>query len=357
MAITSFTFGIQDHFIRSLKERGFGDFSMARVIQVHKERYILRNSDGEWEAEVTGNFRFAVTSPDRFPVVGDWVAMKEMDENQAIIYEVAERKTELVRKSVEVNGQKQILAANIDHAFIVTGLDRDFNMNRIERYIVATNAGNINPVILLSKCDLVTRDHIENTINILIDRFGAFRVISFSNISGAGLAEIKSLVEEGQTYIVIGSSGVGKSSLINTLKQSGIAQTRELSKSTNKGKHTTTSRSLLQLDNGGMIIDTPGMREFGIAGSEADVENTFDDIKKLASDCRFSDCTHTTEPGCAVVHSVENGDLNGGRYANYMKLKRETRHFSETEAEKRVKSKQFGKIQKDAVRFRKKYKY
>lgn len=328
------------------------EFDPARVIAEHKERYIVKNNTGEYEAEVLGIIRFNAETRSDFPAVGDWVAIKTFDQKFAIIHRIFPRKTVLERRAVGKHAEKQIIASNIDVAYIMQSLDRDFNINRIERYLALCNSTNIESIILLSKADLLHPEVIEERKKTIRNRIGNISIMSLSNQTLYGYGRLRTTLKSGKTYCLLGSSGVGKSTLINNLIGNQKFRTAEISLSTAKGKHTTSHRELILLEQGGMIIDNPGMREVGIANNEEGLEITFDRIIELADDCRFADCTHIHEEGCAVKEAVEKDSLDRTYYLNYLRMEREKEHFKATEIEKRRKDKKFGKMVKEVMRIR-----
>lgn len=348
--------GFSDSLERYMKENGLSEFTPCRVTQEHRERYIVTTGDEEHEAEITGNLRFTASSRADFPAVGDWVAVRIYEPGMAIIHSVLPRKSVLERQSVSKPGETQIISANVDVAFIVQSIDNNFNINRLERYMTICNSSGIEPVLVISKIDLVTRKEIDEAINSLKVRHPAISYVLLDNFSGIGVDQVISFMKKGFTYCVAGSSGTGKSTLINNLLKGNVLRTRPVSSSTNKGKHTTEHRELFVLENGAVIIDTPGMRELGITASPEGVSNTFSEIHNLALQCRFPDCTHTNERGCAIIQALENGQIEKSSLENYRRLLREQEHFSETIAERRKKDKEFGKMAKRILEDKKKTK-
>lgn len=328
-------------------------FGVGRVISEHKERYVVRTAENEYEGEIIGNLRFSALSRADFPAVGDWVAISEYDDNKALIHAVFPRKTIIERQAVGKNGEAQIIATNIDYAFIVQAVDRDFNINRIERYLTICNASNVKPIIILNKIDLVDDAELAKMISSVQQRIANAPVIAISNESKKGIDALKELIVAGATYCLLGSSGVGKSTLSNSLSGKSIMKTNAISESSNKGRHVTSHRELLVLDNGGILIDNPGMREVGIADSADGLEITFETILELSQNCRFNNCTHTSEKGCAVLEAVEKEELDKSSYENYLKMEREKEHFESSVAEKRKKDKDFGKMVKSVKNWKK----
>lgn len=327
----------------------------ARVILEHKERYILISEFGELEAQVTGKLRFTANSPSDFPSVGDHVAISIAGDNLAIIHEVLPRKSFLARKMVGSN-EMQVIAANIDIAFITTAVDRDFNLNRIERFLTIARSGNVEPVVLLTKTDLIDEEELNAIVESIEKSHPGVPVYALSNISGKGIEEFSSRLEKDKTYCFLGSSGVGKSTLINSISNNYLQKTLSISDSTGKGRHTTTSRQMIILEKG-ILIDTPGLREIGITAEKSGIENTFSQLMELAAQCRYSDCTHTGEKGCAVLKAVEMNELDARTLESYRKLEKERRHLETSHADKRKNEKKFGKMAKQILSEKKKSKY
>jgi ribosome biogenesis GTPase / thiamine phosphate phosphatase len=323
------------------------NFEIGRVIAEHKERYIIRTTKGEFEAEITGNLRFSAKSREDFPAVGDWVALTTYDSDFALIHKTLPRSSLIKRQAVGQFGEIQIIAANIDYAFIVQAVDRDFNINRLERYLTICNSSKVSPIILLSKVDLINELQVSEILERIKLRIKNVPVLAISNETRNGYDAIKTIIKKGKTYCMLGSSGVGKSTLLNNLSGKTIMRTEPISQSTNKGRHVTSHRELFILENGGIIVDNPGMREVGIADSTSGLEITFDLIISLSQKCKFKDCTHTTEIGCSVLEAVEKGEVDRASYENYLKMEREKAYFESTVAERRKKDKEFGKILKN----------
>jgi ribosome biogenesis GTPase len=330
-----------------LEDNHLSDFSVGRVTREHRERYVVSDGDKEYEAEITGNLRFSANSRTDFPAVGDWIAMTVYDSDKAIIHKILPRKSVLERQAVGKPGENQIISTNIDAAFIIQAINNNFSINRLERYLTICYSSNIEPVLVISKIDLSTEKEVQDAISSLEKRDRRIKYILLSNMTLQGLDQVMDFIQKGKTYCVIGSSGVGKSTLINNLLKKNILKTGQISLSTNKGRHVTDHRELLVLENGGIIIDTPGMRELGIADSANGLEITFDFIVSLSQKCRFKDCTHTNEVGCSVIAAVDNGEIDKDSYENYLKLQREKAHYESTIAEKRKKDKVFGKLIKN----------
>ena len=329
------------------KDKNLDSFGIGRVVSEHKERYIVKTSENEYEGEVIGNLRFSASSRADFPAVGDWVAISEYDDGKVLIYAVFPRKTVIQRQAVGKQGESQIIATNVDYAFIVQAVDRDFNVNRIERYLTICNTSNVEPIIILNKIDLIDNLELAKLITLIQGRIKDVPVMAISNESKNGIEELKHSLEKGKTYCLLGSSGVGKSTLLNNLLGEQHMKTGAISTSTSKGKHVTSYRELLVLESGGMIVDNPGMREIGIADSADGLNTTFGAIVELSQQCKFKNCTHTSEVGCAVLAAVESGKIDRLSYENYLKMEREKEHFEATVAERRKKDKAFGKMLKN----------
>ena len=288
------------------------------------------------------------------PCVGDWVcAQWQSAGGPAIIHSVLPRKSFLRRKCPGKSVDYQMIAANIDVAFIVQGCQYDFNIARLDRYLVMANDGRIEPRIILSKTDLISPEKLARLIEEIRRTGISARILPLSNMTGAGLDEFRTLLVSGRTYCLLGSSGVGKTTLVNRLVGREAFDTKGVS-STGEGVHTTARRHLLLLDNGAMLIDTPGMRELGLLGTNDGMDATFTDIGDYSTGCRFPDCTHTQEPGCAVLMAVKNGELSEDRYRNYLKLKKEAEYHALSYAEKRKKDRAFGRFINSAMKQMKK---
>lgn len=351
----------------SLKDFGWNDFHqhnftqssnhgerVGRVVSVQGFKHHLVTEKGEVEAELAGRLLYGA-EPEDLPKVGDWVCYLDYDQSGYII-ERLPRQNMLSRKAAGKKNDRQVLGTNIDVACIVQGLDRDFNVMRLDRYITQIVACAIVPLIVLNKIDLVP--DVQVFVQEVMDLKRDVKVYCCSTLSRVGLDEIRSIFEKGKTYIMIGSSGVGKSSLLNVLMNAETQQTREISDFNGRGRHTTTARELFLLPNGSLLMDTPGMREFGVTSEDgADGELMFPAIEALAAKCKYADCSHMTEEGCAVLQALESGDLDPAIYESFVKLVKEQRRFGIKAEEKKRMNRQFGKMVKEAKSFRKRYKY
>ncbi|RKY56925.1 MAG: ribosome small subunit-dependent GTPase A [Candidatus Neomarinimicrobiota bacterium] len=330
------------------------DACIGRVIEEHRERYFVMCEQGVIEAGVTGKIMFTSASKDKFPAVGDWVILTPMDGEQGIIHQILPRKTVFHRQASGRKAGEQVIAANIDIAFVVMSGDEDFSLNRLERYLTIIYEGNITPVIILNKTDLFTKEEVDEFIKEIRSRHPDAKLIWTSALTETGLKYVVEHLSPSKTYCFVGSSGVGKSSLINRLIGGERQRVDIISDSTAKGKHTTTYRELIELENGSFLVDTPGMREVGISGSDIGLEETFADIISVAENCRFRDCTHTGEPGCAVIAACKSGKLNEAKLENYLRLKRESDFYQIQGYERRQKGKSFAKMVKEAKNYNKK---
>lgn len=338
-------------------EQKLNDFEIGRVIAEHKERYSVKTSQGEYEAEITGNMRFSAVSREDFPAVGDWVALSTYDTESAIIHKILPRFSIIKRQAVGQIGDVQIIATNIDYALLVKAVDRDLNINRLERYLTICYSSKVNPIIVLTKTDLINEQEKTIIIESINKRIKNISVIPISNETQDGYEALKMLIEKGKTFCMLGSSGVGKSTLLNNLSGRSIMRTDSISQSTSKGRHITSHRELVVLDNGGILIDNPGMREVGIADTTVGLETTFNKILNLSQMCKFKDCTHTNEAGCSVRDAVKNGEIERSTLENYLRLEREKVHFETTIEERRKKDREFGKMIKNYKKDMKKNNY
>lgn len=337
--------GYDDFFELGKKELGLTKYPVARVIAEYKEAYRVKSADGEYLAKITGKQMYQAQKREDYPAVGDWVIIDELADNKAIILATLPRRT-ILKKQYSDKQDIQIIATNIDTAFIVESLDRDYNLNRFERFLVLINEGNIKPIIVLNKIDLIPKIELEIRINQIKDRFNDIEIITTSTLNEQGLNNLLKQIKKGLTYCFLGSSGVGKSSLINKLLGNDEIKTGEINPYIERGRHTTTTREMYFLENGGIVIDNPGTREVGIANADVGIENVFDEISLLSHKCRFANCTHTHEPDCAVLNAVGQKELNKGKYDNFIKLKKESEFYKMNEVERRAKDRKFGQFVK-----------
>jgi ribosome biogenesis GTPase len=328
-------------------ENNLNGFEIGRVISEHKERYIVQTGNGEFEAEITGNMRFSAKGREHFPAVGDWVALTIYDNNFSIIHKILPRFSTISRQAVGQFGEIQIIATNIDCALLVQSVDRDFNINRLERYLTICYSSKVNPIVVLTKTDLINEQVKAEIIESINMRLNDIQVFAISNETLDGYDALKLKIEKGKTYCLLGSSGVGKSTLLNQLSGRTTMKTDAISQSTGKGRHITSHRELIVIENGGILIDNPGMREVGIVDTANGLETTFDRIIGISKKCRFIDCRHISETGCMVLEALARGEIDESSYANFLKMEREKSHFESSVYERRKKDKDFGKMLKN----------
>ena len=301
----------------------------ARVVRQDLTGYLLFSGKGPLTGSLPGKFRHDITSKADLPSVGDWVLVTLLTDEpeKAVISKLMNRRSQFSRREAGEQLDQQIIAANIDTAFIVSGLDANFNVQSIERYLLLAWESDATPYILLNKAD---------TCSNLGERVSSVRLVApdvgisaISALTGQGIERLRDRIPKGETGALLGSSGVGKSTIINTLLGFERFQTRPVREGDSKGRHTTTFREMAQIPGAGLLIDTPGMRELQVWGDESSLAQTFDDLEVLAHQCRFRDCSHVNEPGCAIKAAIESGDLDEDRLTSYSKLQRELKHLSE----------------------------
>ena len=329
-----------------------------RISIQHKDRYVLLSEQGEINGKVSGKFRFDVSGLQEFPAVGDWVVFEiDSGDQSAVIHHVLERKSKFSRKVAGDRPDEQVLAANIDIVFLVMGLDGNYNLRRLERYLTVAEESEARSVIVLNKSDLCSH-LVECTQEVLSIAHG-INVVVMSALRAEDVAPIRSLLTPGITGVLLGSSGVGKSTITNQLLGREHSQVQSVRETDSHGRHTTPHRELLVLPNGGIIIDTPGLRELQLWAGEEGMQDSFDDIEELAAKCRFRDCKHEAEPNCAVKQALEDGTLESGRYEGFQKLQREsffqtTKHSKNLQQQKKEREKKITKQINDINRNRNK---
>jgi ribosome biogenesis GTPase / thiamine phosphate phosphatase len=301
-------------------------FIPARVSEEHKSNYRLFSDYGELSAEVSGKYRFSAESRGQFPAVGDWVAISHFPlEAKGIIQSLLPRKSVFERKVAGETTVEQVVAANVDIVFIICGLDKDYNIRRVERYLTLTWESGAIPVIVLNKADLC--DNIDERLAEIAAIAIGVPIHITSAKDGTGFEIFQEYLKPGVTGALLGSSGVGKSSIINNLIGADCLPTQEVREYDSRGRHTTTYRQLLILPTGGIVIDTPGMRLLKLWGDDSGLKRAFEEIEELAESCKFRDCSHQGEPGCAVQAAIDDGHLAADRYSSYLKLRKEQRYL------------------------------
>jgi ribosome biogenesis GTPase len=333
--------------VDGLRQEGQG---IARVSAVDRGSYLVRSERGQVPAELAGKYYFCVDSAAELPCVGDWVTVQYHNaDTAAIIHGVFPRKTFLRRKCSGVNVDFQMIAANIDTAFIVQSCHFDFNLRRMERYLVMAADGGVEPIVVLTKTDLIACDELEQKLEAITQSGITVKVLALSNRTGIGFDKFQQVLRPGRTYCLLGSSGVGKTTLINRIIGHDTFKTKGVS-ATGEGTHTTARRQLIVLKQGVMLIDTPGMRELGLLGVSDGVDQGFEDIVELSTSCRYANCSHTREPGCTVLAALKSGELREARYFSYMKLKKESEYHGMSYVDKRKKDRAFGRFIKSAMK-------
>lgn len=323
----------------------------ARVIQQQKETYTVHTGEREFRAHLSGKFRHNIITNVAYPAVGDWVAVHLPEgADQAVIQAVLPRKSVFLRKEAGLSSAGQIIAANADTAFLATGLDGDFNPRRIERYLTLAWESGTRPVILLTKADL--RADLDSALGEIENIAVGVPVHAVSATAGLGMESLAPYLRAGETVVLLGSSGVGKSTLLNAWLGREMQRVQTVREDDSRGRHTTTSRQLFVLPGGAWVLDTPGMRELGLWDAEAGLKSAFEDVLSLAEACRFRDCRHESEPGCAVRTAVEEGRLSEGRLGSYQKLVREEahakrRHDVQAQLDEKRRWKGISKLQKE----------
>jgi len=328
--------------------------TIARVAAVDRDQLLLLNDAGSFRAKLSGSYMHCHRLSEELPCVGDWVCVeKSRDDDFGLIHALLDRKTSLRRKAAGGSVEFQMIAANVDYVIIVQSCHFDFNLKRLERYLVMVMDGGAEPCVLLTKTDLIEPDMLTAQLSHIRAAGVAAPVLTLSNVTREGIDELKRMLLPGKTYCFVGSSGVGKSTIVNELLGQDRLETKNVS-ATGEGRHTTVRRELVILRNGALVVDNPGMREFGILGAEDGIGGSFIDITTLASRCRYRDCTHTGEPDCAVLDALGAGEIDHMHYDNYLKLKEESEFYRMSYVEKRKKDREFGKfiksVKKDMAR-------
>ncbi len=328
------TLGWDDYFARYFESYGTDDLVPARVAQEHKGMYTIWAACGERRARVSGRFLHQATTRAEYPSVGDWVVIgNDGGDGEAVIHALLPRRSCFSRKAVLAGGpthgegrtEEQVIASNIDFAFLVSGLDNDWNPRRIERFLSTTYDSGASPIIVLNKSDVCS--DLAGRISEVSRTAPGVPVHAMSAVGRTGLEAIRDYLAPGRTGVFLGSSGVGKSTIINGLLGEDRLETGGVSLHESRGRHTTTRRELIVLPDGGLVIDTPGLRRIQLWGDETGIERTYADVEQLIAGCRFSDCRHESEPGCAVKEAIEAGKLDSARFAAYLRLQKELRNL------------------------------
>ncbi len=317
--------GWDPFFSDAFEALGDTDLSPARVSVEHNYLYRVRTESAEVLATAAGSLKHAASSQAALPGVGDWVALKTNAEGPATIRTVLPRRTCFSRKAAGQVTAEQVVASNIDTVFLVSGLDGDFNPKRVERYLVAATDSGATPVVVLNKADLC--DHLEDAVTAIRAVAPSVSIHTTNCKDGSGIDQLAQYLRPGHTVAFLGSSGVGKSTLINCLLGHERQRTRSVRGRDSRGRHTTVHRELMLHPDGGVIIDTPGMRELRLWDNREAVAATFEDIERLSDGCRFRDCRHRTEPGCAVQQAAAEGEISTARLTHYHQLQDERAHL------------------------------
>ena len=319
-------YGWNQSFETEFQKLGKEDCAYGRVFEEHKHLYKIQTAEGELLAEISGKFRYQAEEDGNYPAVGDWVAIEARAAEgkaraRATIQAILPRRTHFSRKVAGTVTREQVVATNFDTVFIMSSLNQDFNLRRIERYLILAWESGANPVVVLSKADLCPDN--ESKLAEVKSVTAGVPTHVISSFRRQGLSELERYFGTGKTVAILGSSGVGKSTLVNTLAGQDILKVRDIREDDAKGRHTTTHRQLVLLPGGGLVIDTPGMRELQLWDGESGILETFDDVERYAGACRFHDCGHLAEPGCAVREAIQHGKLAEERLESYFKLKKE----------------------------------
>lgn len=322
--------------------------TVARVAAVDRDQLLLVDQTGHFRAKLSGSYLHHHRLSHELPCVGDWVCVgRRSADDFGVIHALLERRTWLRRKAAGNSSDYQMIAANLDYVLIVQSCQFDFNLKRLERYLVMVMDGGAEPFVLLTKTDLVDPTVLAKQLAEIASAGITAPILPLSNVTRDGLDGLKRLLLPGKTYCFVGSSGVGKSTLINQLIGRQMFETAAVS-GTGEGRHTTVRRELIGIEGGALVIDNPGMREFGILGADSGIGSSYSAISALSSRCRYRDCSHTDEPGCAVLAAVEAGEISPESLENFHKLRAESNFNEMSYFEKRRKDRDFGRYIKSA---------
>ncbi len=346
-------YGWNDTLENYKQQSSFAHFTHARVTVVHKTCYEVIAEAGSFKCELLGNLLYTLEKYE-MPCTGDWVLFQPINNTEGLIYEVLPRRGVISRKKSGKRTEKQIFASHVDVAFIVQSVDDNLNIRRTERFMAQIMTEDILPILVFTKCDLIAEKEavLAEMAPLLKHTSGIFT----SAKNGEGIAELRAAVPHGKSVVLIGSSGVGKSTLVNALIGEELLAVSAISDSTGKGRHTTVRREIILLQNEAVLIDTPGVREFGITSFSSESAAELFSLESAVEQCKYTDCTHTSEPGCAVIQALSDGLIDEKSYESFLKLQRESWHYQAQEHEKRQKGKDLGKLIKEMKTKHHKYK-
>lgn len=329
---------------------------LARVIAVQRDSYRISDGEIEYFSHLSGKFLNQAAASLDFPAIGDWVEVQKLKEEQkAVIHRILPRKSQFVRQAAGLKTEGQIVAANMDQVFIVNSLNHDVNVRRMERYILATYESGASPVIVLTKLDESSPEEVVRITALVEEVAIGVPIIAISSMTGEGMDELTDYLQPHKTVALLGSSGVGKSTLVNKLYGQTVQETNDIREADSKGRHTTTHREMFILPNGSLLIDTPGMRELQLWDGDSAIDTTFQDVEALALDCRFTDCQHDTEPGCRVQEALKSGELSTERFQSYLKLQRELA-FEKRKQDQKARLEEKGRWKKVSKELKSRYK-
>lgn len=328
-------YGYTEFYEKQVQEFGIVEKELipGRVVEVHKDQYKIITEYGETDATLKGSIFYNDRFTKEFPTVGDFLLVKNNPMGEDVIYEVLQRKSKFSRMD-SWNRKEQLVAANFDYIFITVSLNHDFNIKRIERYLACAWQSGATPVVILTKKDLC--EDCDEIITQLEEIAFGVDIMPVSSYTGEGIMELDKYIKPGKTIVFLGSSGVGKSSLVNAIAGNEIMKVNEIREDDSKGRHTTTHRQLSILKDNTMVIDTPGMREMEMWDAQEGIDETFSEIEELSKQCKFNDCSHNKEPNCAVKQAIENGTLSEKRYKNYIKMQKEAVYAKNKENRKAI---------------------